>query len=1209
MAPPVRPRVHTSAHDFARSNGLDYTPEWLLAQPVAIQNQRVGPLVSTPEMLEQQRAIQDYQHVQQSTRPYESTRILRGQSSQRDVLDVHERSYNIDLTSSSPSRRQPDFTALPANGLDRSFPEAELAAGRQHELYAVYEPRAQGGSQIFPDEQITHPRYQALSRQRRETPEMIDPDHGRRHNTTNPERNRFQEALKRPSYSTTFGHQHKHKRAETNRTRENPRRSLCAPDLDYRQVYQLDLPDDGRRARDNTVRGRQKPQILPQSIQSSTEALHTESQSPDEFTTKPTSKRARKTAKFLEEHGKDTQLGADNQPKGLVQFSRFRNSRVQWRNNEGEHWRPAVYHYQLRQKYIAQQDPLDSFDVARAMGNEQYDVTTFLGLWRHWRPSRKDGWQGIQAEVLYRFERDGYPTPDYTPEFLTDEGRIVLDLDNHPVKDWRELPLCLSSALEGSDIETVRRINPGITLLDIRARMPKYTLTGPRKDKVTPLFGLTALGNRTVRFRERNACPSWLERTGSDRLRDYVWSLMSQRQRNGNSTQGLGMLTELQLAEFKEQTKGKFLERAGSRALPDDERQRRYAADAERLSRLRQNAEIQQERSSNQRKRNFTVSLDTDDEDEVQFLGSKRRKTLSNNPSVEQKFDNELEALYPAREAEVHLNVEHLPYPLQNHSLSDSSKNPDKNNGSRYVEYNSGDDPFLLKSNSSRHQQPSQALEDHSTSSAFGTSAPRPPISYSVGRGSQPDPATNTGRATAGFRRRSPRTLSNALHNHLASFPVRHNPIPDNIGGSSNRKRRHSNIRVSDDEQSDPAPKRRGSIQRSRFPDNSFASQKTGIPSRRLHFLHGRSRRYNSGAPTQSPTLQALTEPYSASYTTHHSVDEIAYTRDNSNRIIPDNADFSNNVSSVASVARDNGRSLKDQLVSDALFYDDGLFFNYEGLDSSDATLETTENRTRLRTLSPSPEMENTSATVLPETNHEQQRDSQENVEQRNFNVGTRFEIREDTHETHQEGYFSLGQVGFEDSEEGAAADSDKENQAPTSHASQVQESTTPVAETTQSTVVSLDDVQLDNVVSGSDLEAALIRNYFDLEAAASEEPPSLDYRFVQPRSAIDERLISVALWYTLAEVSWWTGATVTTTRSNSYQSQYEEIEAAFADLWLLENPAPQLIRLGPWYRSFENHPIPNMTIEHFNELLSTLPENAPPWHHPGEAVASRFYG
>jgi len=1205
MAPPGRPpRVHTSTQNFARSNGQDYTPGWLLVQPVTIQNQRINPLVRTPEIPEQRRAIQDYPHDQQQTRPYTPTPTLRIQSPQPDALNVQERLYNFDSAPSLPSQAQRDLTALPANGLDRSFADGELAAGLQHGLYAVHEPRAQGGFQTFPDEEITHPRYQALSRQQRETLEIIEPDHGRIRNTTRAEQNRCQEALKRPSYSTTFGHQHKHIRAETNRTRENPRRSSYASNLGHRQVYQPNFPDDGRRTRDTTVPGRQKPQILPDSIQNSTEGFHTQSKSPNKDTTKPTSKRASKAAKVLEMHGQDTQLGADNQPKGLVQFTRFRNSQVQWRNSDREHWRSAVYHYQLRQKYVVQQDPLDRFDVARAMGNEQYDVTTYLGLWRHWRPNRKDGWQGVQAEVLYRFERDGYPIPNYTPEYLMDEGRIVLDLDNHPVKNWRELPLCLSSALEGSDIETVRRINPGITLIDIRARMPKHTLTGPRKDKVTPLFGLTALGNRTVRFREKNVCPSWLERTGSDRLRDYVWSLMSQQQRNAKSTQGLGMLTELQLAEFKEQTKGKFLERAGSRALTDEERKKRHAADAEKLSQLRENAGPQRERSSNQRKRNYTVSLDTDDEDEVQFLGSKRRKTLHNTPSVEQEVEDELEALYPSREAEAHLNALYPSYPLPDHSLPGNSRNPDRRNRSRFVEDNSRDDSFLPELNSNRHRQPSYALEDPFTGSTFGTSTYRPPILYPARSGFQPGPATNSGRATPGFGNRSPRTLSNASHNPLASFPVGYNPIPDDIGGSSNRKRRYSNTRVLDDEQSDPEPKRRGSIQRSRFPDNSFASQDIGVSSRRSPFPHGGSRRYNSAARTQRPTLQGLTEPYSASYATHrqqHSVREIAYTRNNEDRIISDNADFSNNVSSIASVARDNGRSLKKQLVSDALFYGDGLFFNYENLDSADAAPETPENRTRLRTLSPSPEMENTSATVLLETNHQQQRNSEEDVPQRNFHVGTRFEIREDTPETHQEGDVSHGQIGFEDRAEDAAADSDKENQIPTPHASQVQGSMTPAAETTHTRVVSLDDVQLDNVVSGSDLEAALIRNFFDLEAAASEEPLSLDYRFVEPHSAIDERLVNDAPWYTLAEVSWLTGATVTTTQRNSYQSQYEEIEAAFASLWLLETPAPQLVRLGPWYRSFEHHPIPNMTIEHFNELLLALPENAPPWQHPGD--------
>ena len=319
------------------------------------------------------------------------------------------------------------------------------------------------------------------------------------------------------------------------------------------------------------------------------------------------SKRQQKVAQIAEEHGDKVEVGADFKPKGLVRQQRIGKSGIQllWRENDRDDWQRAVYHYQLRSKYINQQHPLDGFDVRRPRGHEDTDVTTFFELWRHWRPTRKDGWSGIQADVLFCFDRGDYPKPDYNPGYLMDEGRIVLDLDNHPVKDWRELPLCLSSHLDGSNIETVRRINQNLTMMDIRARMPKFVLTGPTKNTVTPLFKISALGNRANDFHERNACPSWVVRGASHRFRNFIWSLMSREQRDANTTEGLSMLTDLQLAEFSIQAAGKSLNKAGSRALPPEERDRRNAAKAEKLLELRRKAGAQQERPHQQRKRDF----------------------------------------------------------------------------------------------------------------------------------------------------------------------------------------------------------------------------------------------------------------------------------------------------------------------------------------------------------------------------------------------------------------------------------------------------------------------------------------------------------------------------------------------------------------------------------------------------------------------------
>ncbi len=1262
MAPPAMPsHTNVPAQTLARSNIQDCHPGWLLAQPVTIQNQRVSPLIPAPDVLDQREAIQSNIENKQQARPYfpaPASRRPRNPQPDNEVYawGVQEQLYNTGADTTPSLQTSPPFTARPSRKLRYSRDDVELAVNPQSELYTVHEPHAQRGFPTLSGGNNARPKHQASSWEQGmafegENRNVFKEDQS--YSVSQPNPSRQQEALRRPAHATTFGHRHEYTSSEPSRQEDSHRMPSYASSLGHEQICRLDFPNDRRpiskrplrdsqdlenenatttyysrqdqtpdvregtqRGRNGALRGTQeranRRSQRPQTQHAATEIrpayYQTQSYSPNEEGVNQVSKRARRAAQILEERGPDTEIGADNHPKGLVRFARFRNSQVQWRNNEEDDWKPAVYHHQLRQKYIRQQHPLDRFDIARAKGNDRYDITTYLGLWRHWRPTRKDGWQGIQADVLYSFERAGYPVPDYRPGFLMDEGRIVLDLDNHPVKNWWELPICLSSQLDGSDIETVRRINPGITLLDIRARMPRETLTGPKKDKVTPLFGPTALGNRTTRFRERNSCPSWLERTGSDRLKDFVWSLMSHEQRNVNSTRGLEMLTELQLAEFKDQTKGKFLERAGTRALPEEERRKRHAADAEKLSKLRQTAGSRQERASHQRKRTYAISLDTEDEDEVQFLGIKRRKTPRNMSSVEQRADDELKSLFPSRQAEAILDVLVPSYSPQHQSLPRNSRKSNLRKRSRF-EDDPDNDAFLPDQKRHRHGQSSYELKDPFIDSAFANSSCRPPISYPAISGIQSSPTTNVRRVTTAVGHRPPTTFRNEFHSPLTSFPAGCNNVSDTNRGLNNRKRRYSNTRDSADELFDQEPKRREPVQWTRLPNDPFADQEVEASSPGPLFPHRKAHQYPGVTRSQgrSSTLQSIVENSPASYATsqrQYSACEGRLTLSNSDQIIRDNAHFPNNEKSIV---RNNARSQNAKRVMDALFFGDDESPPSENLHPADAALElhtsarhTSENGPRLRTLSPSP-VEITSAQNQPESNYQQHRTSEKNIAGDSLQAASDFQIREDTPETYLEDGVSLGNVGFENVMEDEP-DNEKENQAPSSQPLQSHEHPTPEVEIRQNDLISLDDVQLVNIVSGSDLEASILGNFFDFGAAASGEPPSLDYRFVDPLSEIDQQLIQVALWYTMAELSWWTqGITVATTRRHSYQSQYEEIQAEFAKLWLVDAPVPQLVRVGPWFGSFENHPLPDIPIERFNDLLNALPEDAPPWYHPGD--------
>ena len=71
---------------------------------------------------------------------------------------------------------------------------------------------------------------------------------------------------------------------------------------------------------------------------------------------------------------------------------------------------------------------------------------------------------------LFEFHPDPeYPT--YKVEWMFHEGRVVLSLDNHPIKDYKDIPLTVSSRVEGALMEAIRRLDPRIIIPDFWARL------------------------------------------------------------------------------------------------------------------------------------------------------------------------------------------------------------------------------------------------------------------------------------------------------------------------------------------------------------------------------------------------------------------------------------------------------------------------------------------------------------------------------------------------------------------------------------------------------------------------------------------------------------------------------------------------------------------------------------------------------------------
>lgn len=164
------------------------------------------------------------------------------------------------------------------------------------------------------------------------------------------------------------------------------------------------------------------------------------------------------------------------------------------------------------------------------------------------------------------------------------EDRVVLDNENCPIKDYRDIPKTLSSNVEAYLMENISRLDSRITRLDFLARIPKTrgTTTGPK-----PIVGTGFLAQRIRRFRVENAIVSWKGRDFNSRYVEYVKGLLSEEGLRNNSTEELGCLSKLQQEEIFKLDRGKFLARAGKNALTSEERKKRAETHERRILRLK----------------------------------------------------------------------------------------------------------------------------------------------------------------------------------------------------------------------------------------------------------------------------------------------------------------------------------------------------------------------------------------------------------------------------------------------------------------------------------------------------------------------------------------------------------------------------------------------------------------------------------------------
>ena len=135
------------------------------------------------------------------------------------------------------------------------------------------------------------------------------------------------------------------------------------------------------------------------------------------------------------------------------------------------------------------------------------------------------------------------------PTGMVYDRKIVLDAQNYQVRDFYEMPLTISTQIEGWFVEALIRLNPQIRYNDFIARMP-----GNLPWRATA----NVLNMRASRWRMKNWCISWIKKGGTKAIRAYMWDKMTPEQQEENSTKGMGIPTAEEIKEIEGLNKGKF---------------------------------------------------------------------------------------------------------------------------------------------------------------------------------------------------------------------------------------------------------------------------------------------------------------------------------------------------------------------------------------------------------------------------------------------------------------------------------------------------------------------------------------------------------------------------------------------------------------------------------------------------------------------------
>ncbi|KAL8705109.1 MAG: hypothetical protein Q9201_001754 [Fulgogasparrea decipioides] len=250
-----------------------------------------------------------------------------------------------------------------------------------------------------------------------------------------------------------------------------------------------------------------------------------------------------------------------------------------WRATENNLWQPAVFHSSIRQALIAEAAQSGSYTFPRNQGSWGGDDVTSYHPGQNWGLEREH-----RPPKTFQFLRTEHTEPTYQVTHWVWHGTVVLDYQGHPILDYAALPATIGSEEIGCFLEGMWREDPRITWADFSARMP---VSHP------PLHYHTVVDYRTYsmrrsRFRLQAACISWIEREGSNEVRAQIEKFLPSECLQNNSTRGFRDLTKYEMKKVQEASRGKFLEKAGDRALSETKRKEADQAFAKSMEKAKQ---------------------------------------------------------------------------------------------------------------------------------------------------------------------------------------------------------------------------------------------------------------------------------------------------------------------------------------------------------------------------------------------------------------------------------------------------------------------------------------------------------------------------------------------------------------------------------------------------------------------------------------------